>query len=247
MLYFFQLKEKIMLFFRIIILLIFTFASGKILSTEIKQLRFITEPSGVVMYDEKNENLEGIVGERIKLLIKKIGLTNKVEILPWSRAYYEAIKNKNAVIFPIVKTKEREKELNFCCVIYKSRQFFFKLKDRKGIIIQKVEDAKKYSVGVVREDYRHDALKKAGFSNFEIATSMELNFKKFVGKREDLILLSEMSMNKYLSQNNMSINDVEKLLEFKELDINSYIAFNKEIEDSIIAILKKALKNGYDP
>lgn len=236
-----------MLLLRIIFLLTFTYANIKAFPTDIRHLRFITEPSAVIIYDKNSEKLQGIVGERIQLLIKKIGIVNKVEILPWSRAYYEAVKHKNVAIFPIAKTKERENQLKFCCVIYKSRQFFFKLKSRKDIRIQKITDAKKFSIGVVRDDYRFDALVKIGFSNFEVATTMDTNFKKFIGNREDVILLSEISMKKYLLQNNMTINDVEKLIEFKDVDSNNYIAFNKEIEDSIIETVKNALKEICNP
>ncbi|WGL59800.1 transporter substrate-binding domain-containing protein [Pigmentibacter sp. JX0631] len=223
------------------------FLSLNLYATDLNELHFVTEPSGVIYYDKKNIELKGIVGERIQYLIKKLELKNKVEIMPWSRAYYETIKNKNYVIFPIAKTEEREKELKYCCIISKSRQFFFKLKARKDINVKNITDVKKYSVGVVRDDYRQVILEKKGLSKLEVATTMDLNFKKFIGGREDIILLSENSMLKYLNQNNMTINEIEKLIEFKDIDINNYVAFNKEMDDKIISKVKTTLKEVYDP
>nr|BFD32251.1 transporter substrate-binding domain-containing protein [Pigmentibacter ruber] len=214
---------------------------------EIKDLHFVTEPSPVIYFDEKSNELKGVIGERIQYLVKKLNIKSKVEIMPWSRAYYETTKNKNFAIFPIAKTEVREKELKYCCIIYKSRQFFFKLKSRKDIKIQNINDTKKYSIGVVRDDFRQILLEKKGFPKIEIATSMDLNFKKFIGKRQDLIILSENSMLKYLNQNNMQMSDVVKLIELQDIDVNNYIAFNKEIEDEIISIVKKNLTDIYDP
>ena len=45
----------------------------------------------------------------------------------------------------------------------------------------------------------------------------------------------------------MHINDVERLIEFKYIDVNKYLAFNKEIEDIIISKVKATLYEIYDP
>ena len=54
-------------------------------------------------------------------------------------------------------------------------------------------------------------------------------------------------MNKYLDQNNMQVIDVVKLIELQDFDKNNYVAFNKEIEDETISIVKRTLKEIYDP
>jgi polar amino acid transport system substrate-binding protein len=114
------------------------------------------------------------------------------------------------------------------------------------IIINSIEDAKKYRIGVVKEDIKYKFLAEKGFINFEIAASTDLNILKFIGKREDLIVGSELSLQEQLKKINIPYDIVEKVFELKELDGKRYLAFNKNTSNEVVNNFKKAAKLVYD-
>jgi polar amino acid transport system substrate-binding protein len=210
------------------------------------ELKIVTENTPPYIYLNSSGKPDGLLAERVNKILSVLKLKNEIQILPWETAYNNALNYKNTMIFPLAKNKERDKLFKYCGVIINVRTYFYKLKSRNDIIINSLDDAKKFRIGVVKEDIKYKFLAEKGFINFEIASSTELNILKFIGKREDLIVGSELSLQEQLKKINMSYDMVEKVFELKELDGRRYLAFNKNTSDEVINKFKKATKLVYD-
>ncbi|WGL59873.1 transporter substrate-binding domain-containing protein [Pigmentibacter sp. JX0631] len=210
-------------------------------ANEFNDLKIYTENNPpYVLVNEKNE-ISGLVGEKVVKALKKLKIENevKIEVVPWARALIEAKKQKNVMIFPFVKTKERLGIFNFAILAYKQTLNFYKLRDAKGIEVHNLEDAKKYTTCVVRNDYRHEHLLQANFSKIEETAQQTQNVQKFLNKRCELIIIAEEGLKAKLKElySNMSI--VEKVLEVPEFDGNIYIAFSPGSDSFIINKFKE--------
>ncbi|WGL58951.1 transporter substrate-binding domain-containing protein [Pigmentibacter sp. JX0631] len=219
----------------------------KCFANEIQDFKIVTETLPFLTFIGKDGKTEGVLADRINKLRKNLKIKAEIELLPWSRAYIIAQKENGTMIYPIAKTPEREKLFKFCCILYKAKTFLFKLKERSDINIKTLEDAKKYSIGVIRDDIKHKMLENLKFTNLELSASQEVNFKKLIGKREDLIIANEFVLKSQLQEFNINENELEKAYEVKEADPNRYIAFNLNVEDSSIEKIKSALKKIYNP
>ncbi|MGY3804570.1 substrate-binding periplasmic protein [Pigmentibacter ruber] len=225
----------------IILFLFFCKMSKSTLANEFKDLKIYTENNPpYVVVNEKNE-ISGLVGEKVVKALKKLKIENevKIEVVPWARALIEAKKQKNVMIFPFVKTKERLGIFNFAVLAYKQTLNFYKLKDTKGIEVRNLEDAKKYTTCVVRNDYRHEHLLQANFTKIEETTQQTQNVQKFLNKRCELIIIAEEGLKAKLKELYSNMNVVEKVLEVPEFDGNIYIAFSPGSDESMIQKFKE--------
>lgn len=219
-------------------LLIFT--NNLCFANNFSDLKIYTENNPpYVTVNEKNE-VAGLVGEKVVKALKKLNIDNeiKIEVVPWARALVEAKKRKNVMIFPFVKTKERLGIFNFAILAYKQSLNFYKLKDAKSVTVKSIDDAKKYTTCVVRNDYRHEHLLASQFTKLEETTQQTQNVQKFLNKRCELIIIAEEGLKAKLKELNSDMSAVEKVLE-APYDGNIYIAFSPGSDSNIIEAFKE--------
>lgn len=180
----------------------------------------------------------GIATEVIYKVLNKLNLPKStIENVPWARAYFNATTKPNVIIYPIVKTKERQENLDFIIKLLDSTVFLYKLKSRTDIKIKNLNEAKKYRICAVRDDYRADYLKLNNFEYIELATNSTLNVKKFIEGRCDLIISTEIGIQNKLKSLKYEFNLIDNVFSLKNLDSALYAAINKntskEIKDKI--------------
>lgn len=195
-----------------------------------------------VVQNEKGE-MSGVVYERVKTLLGLLKISPIIEALPWIRAINICNKTPGMAIFPIAKTREREEYLEFVGAIYNSRSYFFKLKENsKQIKITKLSDAKKYSIGVKRDDIRGYYLRKNNFEGLEISKGSNTLVRKLLGKRVDIILSSKEFVKAQLAEIGADENLVVPIYEVKGIDPGRYLALNKDTPKEIIDQFRNAMK-----
>jgi polar amino acid transport system substrate-binding protein len=152
---------------------------------------------------EENNKLTGLSTEVLEYIMKDTGIkAEKWEIAPWARAYMKAQKNHNSILCTVVKTSEREKMFHWIGPIADRNIYVYKLKSRKDIQINSLEDLKKYSVGVVRKVAAADLCKEKGIT-VEETNSDELNLKKLHAKRIDLAIFFDYAVSYFAKLNSI--------------------------------------------
>ena len=196
-----------------------------------------------VLVDAQNNVTGGTAGGKVLQVLTALQLpSSTIHIVPWSRGYNEAITRPNVMIFPIAKTKERLKSLDYTFKVADSEVFFYKLKSSSTIKLTKVDDAKPYSVCAIINDYRYDYLLDQGFSKLDTSVDEFTALRKFLGSRCDLILLSERGMMSKLAKMGVDSGGVEKSIKPDNLDSGLYAAFNKNTAPAVIEAFKNAAK-----
>ncbi len=223
----------------IIICVLFTSFSF-VFAQDVDDLIYMTEDYAPANYLE-NGTLKGTSVELLKLMWKKMGYPEQtINVYPWARGYLYIKNMGNHVLFTMSRTKEREKLFKWVGPIFTTRQILIALSEKK-IKLHTIEDAKKYQIGIIRDDVAGMLLNKSGFDNNKLqeVSKLQHNIKKLELDRIDLIAYSENGFYKHLKLNNLDPKKFESVYILKETGL--YYAFHKDTPDPLIQKFQKAL------
>ncbi|AMC33493.1 substrate-binding periplasmic protein [Janthinobacterium sp. B9-8] len=160
------------------------------------QLKAVTEYLPPLNY-EKNGKVLGFSSELLDLIALEAKIQIKKEILPWPRAYKRAKEEDNTVIYSLVRTPERESQFQWLGPISPRSIMLYRLSQRTDIVIKKLDDARAYNIGVVRESAASENLIRLGFdtNKLDLALDDEINMRKFKYARFDLLLSLDWAAN----------------------------------------------------
>ncbi|WP_137937429.1 transporter substrate-binding domain-containing protein [Chitinivorax sp. B] len=196
-----------------------------------------------VVVDKQGQLIGGTTVDKMLQVLEELQLSpDIIQSVPWSRALKEARNNPGVMIFPMAKTVERLKYFDFTFKIIDSYVYFYKLKHREDIQLNQLEDARKYSICVVSNDYRQEYLEAEGFTRLDFATDSTLNVKKFIHGRCDLIISTEIGLASKLKSLDQDGTIVKRLLLLDKLDSALYAAFNKTTPPEIIELFRRAAR-----
>lgn len=193
---------------------------------------------------KKNGKITGPSTEVIQAIIKGVGVDSTIEIYPWARAYNMALKDKNVLIYSIGKIKESENKFKWIGSIMSRNSYLWKLKNRKDIQVERLEDAKNYKTAGVNMDVRAEYLFSKGFVKDEdvyIVSNNETAIKLLFSQRVDLII-DNNGLQAKVEKYGYDFNQLEKILPIVELSGEIYAAFSLLTEDEVVDKFRNELK-----
>ncbi len=210
-------------------------------------------------YPEKNDNLvfmtedyppanfldhgvlKGYSVEILKLIWRQLGEKEQViNVYPWARGYYMIQNNSNHMLFTMGRTPDREKLFKWVGPISKSRYVLVGLK-KKSFPLKKLGDAKKYKIGVLRDDVGESELLKSGFdkNSLELVNNLDQSIKMLNDGRVDLICINDRSF--FIIAEELKLNSALFTIYLTVFNSRHYYAFNKNTSDKIIRKYQIAL------
>ncbi len=204
-----------------------------------QELSVVTEDLPPYNYEQQGE-IVGFGTEVVKATLEKAGIIFKIRLYPWARAYQMALKEKNILIYTIVRNTEREKLFKWVGP-FAPRQsaIIYKLKERTDIIVNSLNDVKKYELGLVRDDATHLFFKKHGFTRINLVVSEEQNIKMLFRKRMEIIAGNELVAAYKMKQIGYQYNQVEKVFTFSHGG-GYYMGISRGTSDDITIRIREA-------
>ncbi len=194
---------------------------------------------------KKDGKITGSSTEVVKAVLKKAKINYKLKLKPWTRAYKEALTKKNILIFSISRSDQREKLFKWVGVIAPNDNYLYALKSSKIPELSKLDMAKKYKIGVVKDDVSMQYLEKEGFKQGKsliVDRNYVISFKKLLKKKVQLIPLDLLGGAVIARQCNSSMKKLKKIFFLKDISKGLYMAFSNKTPDSIVEKCKKALE-----
>ncbi len=192
---------------------------------------------------KENGKVTGISVELLRSILLVLRLPDTIVIYPWARAYQMALNSKNTAVFTTARTPERESLFKWVGPIAPREINLYKLKRRKDIRINTLQDAKAYTVGTVRGYAAERLLLNKGFEigkNVQPVTLNIQNVRKMYMNRIDLTPSFDLLIAHTVKGTGYSLDDFEKVLVLDD-DHDFYYAFNKEADDTIVARFQQVL------
>lgn len=150
-----------------------------------QSIQMLTENYPPLNYMEDGKII-GIGPDQVKLIMERAKLDYTIEMMPWARAYWRAQTQSNTCIFNTAHSPERSPKFKWVEPLIMAHAFLI-AKAGSNIHPKTLQEAWKYSVGTQRDDMTEDLLRKDGFPKIDIAANFDLQLKKLLAGRIDLI------------------------------------------------------------
>lgn len=169
-----------------------------------------------------------------------------IQLYPWARAYATVLKEKDTAVFMTVRTQEREPAFKWVGPLAPRKMWLYKLKKRRDIQLQNLEDAKRYKIGGYNQSADTNYMLQLGFNVHIVPTQRHIT-KMLVKERIELMSSLELTMADRLRDLGLDHTVVEKTILLDDR-YEYYLAINPQTADALVNRLQNSLdqirKNG---
>lgn len=200
-----------------------------------EKITVVTEDWPPYNYEE-NGKLSGFSTEVVEAVLKGAGLEYGMRIYPWARAYKMAQHDPNVLIYTISRTPERENAFHWIGPIAPRTIYLFKMKARQDVNVTSLNDAKKYDIGLVRNDATHKFFAGHGFDpeHLVLTNGEDQNIKMLSVDRVDLITGNELALSHLVKAVGLDYALIERSLRIID-EGGYYMAFSKATPEEVVA------------
>ena len=201
-----------------------------------QQILAVSEESIPFQYSSHGA-IVGAAAELVREMLRRADMPHELRLFPWARAYAMAQGEPNVMIFSMARTEEREPQFKWVGEVYPAEFRFVKLKSRTDIVITSLDDARKYSIGIINKDITHQFLLKHNFSpdKLDLTANNDINFKKVVAGRVDLVLRSKRALDMLCLRDKATCDKLETSYVVDEMKTSLWMAFSNATPDDIVA------------
>lgn len=203
-------------------------------------LQSLAEPLQVVTEDSSYSELRdgkvvGVASEIVEKTLTRAGVTDyHMALYPWARAYDMARLEPNVLIYPIIRSAEREPLFKWVGELDQVTPMFYKLRERRDIVVKSLQDAKTWSVGVVRDDSRQEYLEGKGFNKMVVSSNNLDNLRKLLSGQVALVPLPEREAREQCEDLHIAFEDLESVYTIDELSKGLYVALSLKTPDDTV-------------
>jgi len=183
-------------------------------------------------------------GTRIaELTLKNAGLADfSVTLYPWARAYEKALHEPDVLIFPLDRTPAREPLFKWVGEIHRVASKLYRMRGGDAITVSSLEEAKQYTVGVVRNDAKQIYLQGRGFTRLVVSTDNHDNFQKLLNHQVQLVPMPENTARLLSQDAQVDFAALEAVYTLDEQPHRVYLAFSLSTPDEVVASAQRAFE-----
>lgn len=177
----------------------------------------------------------GAAGHIVEAVLQRAGLTDyRMGIYPWARAYDQALREPDVLIYPILRTEDRESLFKWVGEIDGTLAIFYKLRGAPRMPIAVLGDAKAYRIGVLRDDYREKYLQAQGFTRLVVSANNLENFNRLLNGQVQLVPMPERDARKLCADAHLAFDTLERVYSTDAMINKIYMAFSQATSDDVV-------------
>lgn len=140
-----------------------------------------------------NGRAEGMASELVRELLKRLGESGEISVVPWARGYHTVQQTPNTALFATIRNAEREPLFQWVGPILLAQDSFYALKN-SGIQLHDLTNvAEAEPIAVPRDWFSYQELRNLGLTNLLGVTEPEQMFKMLKRGRVKLIVADNLS------------------------------------------------------
>ena len=172
---------------------------------------------------------------KVREIMARAGIGYAIELLPWKRAYAQALREPDTCIFSTSRTQEREALFRWIGPLNEAEWVLYGLAERR-LALRTLDDVRGLVIGTVLGDARDDYLRQRGL-NVAPVTQEWLNPQKLLLGRIDLWAVGMAVGSKPFLGKEWE-GKVVPLLTFNR--VQTYLACNKQLPEAQAAAMQRA-------
>jgi polar amino acid transport system substrate-binding protein len=201
-------------------------------SAPAQTIKVVTEASAFAY--QKDGKVIGPASQIVETVLQRAGLTDySISLYPWARAYDMALREPQVLIYLIARTPAREDQFKWAGEFMRIDYHLYKLRSQKDIVVRNLQDARNYTIGVIRDDVRHQYLQAQGFNKLVVSSQNIDNFKKLVNGQVQLVPMPELDATLLCEESHVDCGKLEKIYTLDSLSTGLYMAYSKSTPDDI--------------
>lgn len=179
----------------------------------------------------------------VEQTLKNAGLADfSVTLYPWARAYEKALHEPDVLIFPLDRTPAREPLFKWVGEIHRVASKLYRMRGGEAITVSSLEEAKQYTVGVVRNDAKQIYLQGRGFTRLVVSTDNHDNFQKLLNHQVQLVPMPENTARLLSQDAQVDFAALEAVYTLDEQPHRVYLAFSLSTPDEVVASAQRAFE-----
>ncbi|MFS8045499.1 substrate-binding periplasmic protein [Rhizobium sp. BR 314] len=176
----------------------------------------------------------GATTEQVQKIMADIGVSYTITVLPWVRAYNQALTEPMTCVFATAHNEERNSLFKWVEPLLIDRSVLIKHSGSK-VAAANLDEAKQYLVGTWREDYTATILHRNNFQRIDVGSDFKASLKKLMSDRIDLMPISEFYFDKLKDEGNA----VEEVAVLAQQPLS--IACQKDFPSDLLSKMQTAL------
>ncbi|MBC7681228.1 MAG: transporter substrate-binding domain-containing protein [Ferruginibacter sp.] len=187
-----------------------------------------------------------IAGPATDVLEKTLRLAGineyRLNMYPWARAYDMALNEPNVLIYLVARTPEREAKFHWVGEFMQIRYHLYKLRERADIHASNLNTARQFTIGVMRDDLRHQYLRQQGFTRLAMSAQSTENFAQLLKRKVDMVPLSEAGAEAQCRNTAFDCAGLERVLPLDALTTGLYMAYSLSTPQALVQRTQDAFK-----
>mgnify|MGYP006178814675 CR=1 FL=1 len=188
------------------------------------------------------EEADGEATVFVKAVLERANIAYTFSFIPWKRSYRYAQTRDNILIYPIARTEARSRDFIWVGKIIPINYFLLRLRSRDDLNINTIEDAKKFTIGVVNDHVHHEYLLEEGFTDIQPVNSNEQNLRKLLLRRIDFFPMSAGGLLPLCAQLSIDCDLIEPAFALEDFSDGLYMAYSRNTRRDIIERTTAAYK-----
>ncbi|NMB78489.1 MAG: transporter substrate-binding domain-containing protein [Methanomicrobiales archaeon] len=202
-------------------------------------IRIITEDLPPFNYAGPDGKATGQATEVVNGILARLNRKAPIEILPWNEGYNAARAGPAVALYSTGRTEERERLFKWVGPVT-AYDFTFYKKNGSAIELYSVEAAGKTgTIGVVKEDARHQFLKQNSVTNIVTCDTDAACLRLLLDNKIDLWFGSSVNAPSVAAKDGVNPLSFTKVYTVRTVPM--YIAFSNDTPDSVISEWQGAL------
>lgn len=202
-------------------------------SSHAESIKAVTEDTSYSYLQDGQ--VAGPASRVVEAMLQRAGLNDySLALYPWARAYDMALQQPDVLIYLIARTPEREPLFKWVGEVTRIEYHFYKLREQPDIRVHSLADAKNYSVGVLRDDVRHEYLQAEGFTKLVVAAHNRDNFKRLLNRQVQLVPMPKRDVILLCAETGVDYASLEQVYTLDALTSDLYMAYSNSTADEIV-------------
>ena len=203
-------------------------------------IRVVTEHLEPYQIVNDDGTVGGFMTDIVQAMFEITGDTADISVLPWPRAFKIASSQKNVMIYSIVKTASRENNFYWIGNVTSQPLYLWGLTDKNWDKSRPIEAYKKFRIATGRASNVANYLNNNDFKYVVELPSEDKFLPMLARNRVDFIGGSFHSMKRRIDKSDMTMAQIERLIEVENINMKLSMAFNLDSDKAIVERFSKA-------